>query len=260
MRNRITQIAVVLGMVSASLAAHAGRLPEFMSAEQLAAWRAQHAAPVVASAQAPDEQTSFFTGKPYDATSGTYLFKYRAYRPMIARWTSADPNGFPDGVNNYAYIRNDPTRWMDTKGLSGTLAVKSSSDGVSSWSLSGHGWVAYRADGTDFFTTYGTWGNNPPENGGQNGLAPDIEASRNFSADVTRSMHLDDLQEGEFLATVDYYQSLGDSGWSLGNPCSGFAADAWLAATGEQLDGRSPTSLKKSGATGFMGGFFGQKG
>ena len=117
MRNRITQIMAVLGLMAATLAAHAGRLPEFMNAEQLAAWRAQHAAPVVASAQAPDEQTSFFTGKPYDATSGTYLFKYRAYSPDLARWTSADPSGFPDGANNVLMVNNLIMTSCDPDGL-----------------------------------------------------------------------------------------------------------------------------------------------
>ena len=87
-----------------------------MNAQQLSVWRAQHAAPAVATMQAPDEQTSFFTGKPYDAASGTFLFKYRSYSPTLARWTSADPSGFPDGANNSNYAPI-PTRSMDPLGL-----------------------------------------------------------------------------------------------------------------------------------------------
>jgi RHS repeat-associated protein len=117
------QIAVVLGWLAASVMTQAGKLPEFMNAEQLAAWRAQHAAPAVAVAQTPDEQTQFFTGKPYDATSGTYLFKYRSYNPGIARWTSADPSGFPDGANNFEYCLNFPTGYKDDNGLTITPAA-----------------------------------------------------------------------------------------------------------------------------------------
>lgn len=119
MRNRKMQFVAVLGLLAATLAtlaAQAGRLPEFMDAPQLAAWRAQHAAPTAMVAPTADEQTSFFTGKPYDATSGTYLFKYRSYDPTLARWTSSDPSGFPDGANNFFYAPV-PTRDFDFQGL-----------------------------------------------------------------------------------------------------------------------------------------------
>jgi RHS repeat-associated protein len=116
MSKRMMQLAVVLGVLAATLSTQAGKLPEFMNAEQLTAWRAQHSAPTAVVAQTPDEQTSFFTGKPYDAASGTYLFKYRAYNPSLARWTSADPSGFPDGANNQIYALN-PNCALDPNGL-----------------------------------------------------------------------------------------------------------------------------------------------
>ena len=115
MKNRMMQIAVVVGVTAAALSVQAGKLPEFMNAQQLTAWRAQHA-PSVALSQAPGEPVQFFTGKPYDAASGTYLFKYRAYSPTLARWTSADPSGFPDGANNFAYSPV-PTYGFDLDGL-----------------------------------------------------------------------------------------------------------------------------------------------
>ena len=117
MKNRIKQIALALGMIAATLSAQAGtfKLPEFLNAQQLTAWRAQHAAPATTVARASDEQAQFFTGKPYDAASGTYQFKYRAYNPAIARWTSADPGGFPDGANNQIYAAC-PTSGLDYDG------------------------------------------------------------------------------------------------------------------------------------------------
>ncbi|TAG09559.1 MAG: hypothetical protein EAZ42_06315, partial [Verrucomicrobia bacterium] len=36
-------------------------------------------------------------------SSSSYAFKYRNYNPEIARWTSEDPSGFPDGANGSAY-------------------------------------------------------------------------------------------------------------------------------------------------------------
>ena len=116
MSKRMMQLVVVLGVLAATLSTQAGKLPEFMNAEQLTAWRAQHSAPTAVVAQTPDEQTSFFTGKPYDAASGTYLFKYRSFNPNLSRWTSADPCGFPDGPNRYRYNGN-PSSGCDRLGL-----------------------------------------------------------------------------------------------------------------------------------------------
>lgn len=58
-----------------------------------------------------------FTGKPYDADLGAYVFPFRNYRADEARWMSADPSGFPDGVNGVAYAPV-PTAALDNDGLS----------------------------------------------------------------------------------------------------------------------------------------------
>jgi RHS repeat-associated protein len=57
-----------------------------------------------------------FTGKPYDADLGAHVFPFRNYRSDSGRWTSADPSGFPDGVNSNRY---DPvvTTSLDPLGL-----------------------------------------------------------------------------------------------------------------------------------------------
>ena len=55
------------------------------------------------SSPATPPQEVFFTGKPYLEETGQYLFLYRHYDPELARWTTADPSGFPDGANNIAY-------------------------------------------------------------------------------------------------------------------------------------------------------------
>lgn len=48
-------------------------------------------------------QVARFTGKPYDADMGAYVFPFRNYRSEEARWMSNDPSGFPDGLNGAAY-------------------------------------------------------------------------------------------------------------------------------------------------------------
>ncbi len=50
-------------------------------------------------------QDSFFTGKPYVGEMG-YVFLYRAYRAEQGKWQTADPLGYPDGWNNFAYCNN----------------------------------------------------------------------------------------------------------------------------------------------------------
>jgi RHS repeat-associated protein len=44
-----------------------------------------------------------FTGKPYDSDMGAHVFPFRNYRSDAGRWTSMDPSGFPDGINNNLY-------------------------------------------------------------------------------------------------------------------------------------------------------------
>jgi RHS repeat-associated protein len=90
-------------------------LPEFMDQQQLAKWSADMSAKAQA-ATATEPPTQFYTGKPYDADAGGYIFKYRTYNPEMARWTSADPSGYPDGVNNHIYAAI-PTSEFDPFGL-----------------------------------------------------------------------------------------------------------------------------------------------
>jgi RHS repeat-associated protein len=66
-----------------------------------------------------NEPVNFYTGKPYDAELGSYIFKFRNYNPETQRWNSADPSGFPDGANNYTYASNQPIFIIDDNGLTG---------------------------------------------------------------------------------------------------------------------------------------------
>ena len=65
---------------------------------------------------APQPASFFYTGKPYDADLGAYTFNFRNYDPAVARWTTVDPSGFPDGVNNRIYAPV-PTGQLDPNGL-----------------------------------------------------------------------------------------------------------------------------------------------
>jgi RHS repeat-associated protein len=63
-----------------------------------------------------DSRSARFTGKPYDADLGAYVFPFRNYDPESARWLSADPSGFPDGPNQHYYAAV-PTMGVDPLGL-----------------------------------------------------------------------------------------------------------------------------------------------
>jgi len=75
----------------------------------------------------------FYTGKPYDADSESYTFKYRNYDPEINRWTSTDPSGFPDGANHIKYVDN-PVSKLDALGLT---TVDNISQALTFWGRSG---------------------------------------------------------------------------------------------------------------------------
>ncbi|MGE9289375.1 MAG: RHS repeat-associated core domain-containing protein, partial [Puniceicoccales bacterium] len=57
-----------------------------------------------------------FTGKPYDEDLQAYVFPFRNYSAKLARWSSVDPAGFPDGPNRHFYAPV-PTAGLDPMGL-----------------------------------------------------------------------------------------------------------------------------------------------
>jgi len=112
MKKTATTIALAAILAGASHAAINGKKPAFMDKQQLAAMRAEAASKSIKDTENP----AFFTGKPYLASTDGYAFKYRSYSPRIARWTSEDPSGFPDGANGSFYAPV-PTRQFDYCGL-----------------------------------------------------------------------------------------------------------------------------------------------
>ena len=62
-----------------------------------------------------DNVDAFFTGKPLVGELG-YAFLFRNYRPEQGKWQTADPLGYPDGWNNFAYVNNEVTSAIDRFG------------------------------------------------------------------------------------------------------------------------------------------------
>lgn len=128
--------------------------------------------------------------------------------------------------------------------MAGKLTIHSSGTGEV---LSGHSWIEYTPDGGET-RTYGTWGNNPTDEG--NGLFENLELGR--ASDASRTLRITDKQEQALMDKIQEYKDKGEDAWGYLNPCSGFATEAWQAATGESLSHRSagiisnPSKLKES--------------
>lgn len=52
----------------------------------------------------------------YDRESGLHYNEQRFYDPELGRYLRKDPIGFAGGINLYAYVQNNPARWIDPTG------------------------------------------------------------------------------------------------------------------------------------------------
>ncbi|GAB4512556.1 MAG: hypothetical protein Tsb0026_16580 [Sulfuricaulis sp.] len=89
-----------------------------------------------------------YTGREPDAT-GLVYYRARYYDPSVGRFTQRDPQGFVDGVNRYAYVRNNPVNYTDPTGttafnnnLTNLATLNTSYFGTSTSSTSGLGYIS----------------------------------------------------------------------------------------------------------------------
>ena len=81
-----------------------------------------------------DNVDAFFTGKPLVGELG-YAFLFRNYRPEQGKWQTADPLGYPDGWNNFAYVNNAVTMAIDwLGGLTMTRSDSVDTTSLATWS------------------------------------------------------------------------------------------------------------------------------
>jgi len=114
-----------------------------------------------------------YIGREMDAT-GLYNLRARYYNPTIGRFISEDPMGLAAGLNEYAYVGDSPTNFVDPSGLDKKNPFECASNAASKVSLAsglkalgigsipGGGFVADALGGnvfsgaTDLITSLGT--------------------------------------------------------------------------------------------------------
>ena len=62
------------------------------------------------------DQPYQYTGRENDGT-GHYYYRARYYDPERKQFITSDPIGLEGGLNTYAYVENNPLRWVDPLGL-----------------------------------------------------------------------------------------------------------------------------------------------
>ena len=58
-----------------------------------------------------------FTGRRFDKETGLWYYRNRMYSASLGRFMQRDPAGYVDGMNLYAYVKNNPLRYLDPWGL-----------------------------------------------------------------------------------------------------------------------------------------------
>ena len=86
-------------------------------------------------------QSYGYTGRRYDNETKLYHYRNRAYDPSLGRFIQTDPKGYVDGYNLYAYVTNNPLRYLDPMG---TTALANALSQSRSYTSTQSGWSNYK--------------------------------------------------------------------------------------------------------------------
>jgi RHS repeat-associated protein len=137
-----------------------------------------------------------YTGREFDTETGLNFYRARYYSNATGRFVSEDPIGFEGGNDFYAYVRNNPTLWIDPLGL-----VSCTYDVI------GHHYHCTSDDGSQSFDTTqvrsgnGSCMNNPACNSTRNkGPIPpgrySMGGNGRYTQPTSHSSRLSDADEG----------------------------------------------------------------
>lgn len=91
-------------------------------------WRKEYAPFGAQTDSTAENEKIAFTGKEHDDVTGLTYFGARYYDPYLGRFTSVDPVGFvesnPMSFNRYAYVNNNPYKYVDPDGEFLNFAAK----------------------------------------------------------------------------------------------------------------------------------------
>lgn len=73
-----------------------------------------------------------YTGRRLDSESNLYYYRNRMYDANLGRFLSKDPLGYIDGLNLYAYVMNNPLKYVDPMETQSEEKGKQGSDGSGS--------------------------------------------------------------------------------------------------------------------------------
>ena len=135
-----TQFLVLIVTLLCGLQAHAERTTTFYHTDGLGSvvaatdqsgavlWRKDYAPYGEQIDSTPDSESIAYTGKQHDDVTGLTYFGARYYDPEIGRFLSVDPVGFvesnPMSFNRYAYVNNNPYKYVDPDGEFLNFAAK----------------------------------------------------------------------------------------------------------------------------------------